>query len=312
MEAREYDEELMSREFDEYFRRELEDLMERDPLFGINHIKKWFGKKTQPAPEQQYAERDFEEDIEARDFEEEFEARDFDEELDAREFDEELDAREFDEELEAREYELEERDPFLGFNHIKKWFSGKKAQPQPAADQFAERDLEELDARDLDELNDLLERNPFLGFNHIKKWLKGKKSGAAQAGAEQYADQQQQARDFEEDIEAREPEYEEVLERYFDDLYERELNDELEVVEREISDELELAERDEEETSIFQREDTDEIFSRGFDLKAWWNNLWHPKKKQDNKKKDAPKPTSTSVAAPAATSAAAAPAAEAS
>jgi hypothetical protein len=315
MEAREYDEELMTREFDEYFRRELEDLMERDPLFGINHIKKWFGKKTQPAQEQQqYAERDFEEDFEARDFEEEqFEAREFEEaEFEAREFDEELDAREFDEELDAREYELEERDPFLGFNHIKKWFSGKKAQPQPAADQFAERDLEELDARDLEELNDLLEREPFLGFNHVKKWLSRKKGAAAQAGADQYADQQQ-ARDFEEDIEAREPEYEEVLERYFDDLYERELNDELEVVEREITDERELAEREEEETSIFQREDIDEMFTRGFDLKAWWNNLWHPKKKQDNQKKQDKKATSTSAAAPAATSAAAAePAAEAS
>lgn len=302
MEAREYDEELMTREFDEYFRRELEDLVERDPLFGINHIKKWFGKGNQQpaADQQQYAQRDFDDEFEARDFEEE--------ELAARDFDDELEAREYDNELEAR-------DPFLGWNHIKKWFGGKKAQP--AEQQYAERELADLDARDLDELNEIMAREPFLGFNHLKKWIKGRKGGAAQAGAEQY-DQQQQARDFEDDIEAREPEYEEVLERYFDDLYERELGEELEVVERDLGDEAELAEREEEESSIFQREEMlEEVFGRGFDLKAWWNNLWHPKKKADKKKeaekkKHEHKAASTSAAAPAATSAAAAPAEEAS
>jgi len=204
VEGREFidDEELMAREFDEFFQRELEDLMEREPFLGFGKLKKWIKGGNKAAPSGDYSEnnaREFEEDIEARDFDEDFEARDFEEDIEARDFEEDIEAR-----------------------------------------------------------------------------------------------------DFEEDIEARE--YEEVLERYFDDLYERELGEEIEVLERDFTGE-ELAER-EFDSDLFEREDADELVAREpFNIKQWWNNLWHPKKKGDkkhDKKAAAPKPTSTPAATEAA------------
>lgn len=242
--------------------------------------------------------------------------------LATREFADEVDeyfTREYD--LDSREFdELVERDPF--FRKVKQWWANRKAQKAAAAAGAAEGtvegrefiDDEELMAREFDEffqreLEDLMEREPFLGFGKLKKWIKGGNKAApsgdySENNAREF-EEDIEARDFEEDIEARDfeedieaREYEEVLERYFDDLYERELGEEIEVLERDFTGE-ELAER-EFDSDLFEREDADELVAREpFNIKQWWNNLWHPKKKGD-KKAAAPKPTSTPAATEAA------------
>jgi len=300
-----------------------------------------------------------------------------DDSISAREFVDDVDqyfTREYD--LDAREFdELVERDPF--FHKLRKWWAERKARKAAeeaakanANAQVADKDAliakehaaelggaplsrdahavamtrrefvddEELVAREFDEffqreLEDLIERDPVFGFKnflHVGKHS-GQPSGdiSNQNNAREFEedieareyeedfeardfeedieardfDEDLEARDFEEELETREPEYDEVFERYFDDLYERELADELEIVERELSDE-ELAER-EIESDLFEREDGEELVAREpFNLKDWWNNLWHPKKKEEKKKEDEKKAATPYT--PATTAAAAA------
>jgi hypothetical protein len=139
------------------------------------------------------------------------------------------------------------------------------------------------------ELDDLFERSPFLGFHHLKKWWGNRKAKKQAKKEAQLASQQEggssdgysgspvdtTARGFDDEmeIEAREPEadYEELLQRYFDDLYERELTAEAEA-------EIAARELESEEFDIFQRSPEPNIVD-------WFKNLFHPKKKQDQKKK---------------------------
>ncbi|CAA7271084.1 unnamed protein product [Cyclocybe aegerita] len=180
-------EELMERE-------EFEDLMERDPLLGFNHLKKWIkGRKGAAAP--------------APDAGAEY-AREL-------EFDEDLFTREFD--------ELMEREPILGFNHLRKWLGKKKTAPA-AEGNFESPPLvgrestnEVVFAREVDELE---AREPgFLTwikgiFNPKKKAEEEKKKKEAEAAKKAAAEPAApEARD-----------YDELLERYFDDLQERELS----------------------------------------------------------------------------------------
>lgn len=206
------DDSLVTREIDEqndFFARDFEleerdyddnELLERDPLFGFRHVKQWIkNRKAKNAAQNQDSQDG---SVEGREYE-----------------DEELVLREFDELFERDLEELMERDPLFGFNHLKKWFRGKKNQNQnaPASDPSAyqEREFEEdLEAREFD-------------------------------------DEEFEAREYDDEIEARE--YDEILERYFDDLNERELASEAEFVERDIDGEDELMEREYEDDELVAR-----------------------------------------------------------
>jgi len=206
------DDSLVTREIDEqndFFARDFEleerdyddnELLERDPLFGFRHIKQWIkNRKSKNAAQNQDSQDG---SVEGREYE-----------------DEELVLREFDEMFERDLEELMERDPLFGFNHLKKWFRGKKNQNQvaPSNDQssYDQRDFEEdLETREFD-------------------------------------DEEFEAREYDDELEARE--YDEVLERYFEDLNERELASEAEFVERDIDGEDELMEREYEDDELVAR-----------------------------------------------------------
>jgi len=261
-------EDLLARDYElELEERDYEDaLFERNPFFG-RLIRKLRTKKTLVEPQQNGG---------------------YDAPVEAREFDED--------DLFTRELEeLMEREPFLGFKHLKKWLGFNKAAKQQQQYSQAPTDAS-VDAREFDEdelftreLEELMEREPFLGFGKIKEWLKNrkaKKQAKLDAAAEsddlslREFDEELETREFEDDMEfeAREPEadYEEVLARYFDDLYEREL----------ASAEAELAERDfeDEEAEIAARDlevDEAELVSREPGILDWFKNLFHPKKKAE-------------------------------
>jgi hypothetical protein len=166
-----------------------------------------------------------------------------------------------------------------------------------------EYDDSELFERDYDD-NELLERDPFMGYHHIKKWLSNRKArkqamqqgqqggqGGGFGGAPQVPpsdpSMDASAREFDDELEfqAREPEadYEELMQRYFDDLYERELSAEFE-------DEIAAREFEAEEFDLVQRSPEPGIIE-------WFKNLFHPKKKAEEKKKAA---DAAPAAAPAA------------
>jgi DNA primase len=208
------DDSLVTREIDEqndFFARDFEleerdyddnELLERDPLFGFRHIKQWIkNRKSKNAAQNQDSQDG---SVESREYE-----------------DEELVLREFDEMFERDLEELMERDPLFGFNHLKKWFRGKKNQNQnqnaPSSDpsSYDQRDFEEdLETREFD-------------------------------------DEEFEAREYDDELEARE--YDEILERYFEDLNERELASEAEFVERDIDGEDELMEREYEDDELVAR-----------------------------------------------------------
>jgi len=246
----------------------------------------------------------------------------------AREIDEQNDFFGRDFEIEERDYddnELLERDPLFGFRHIKQWIQNRKAKKLAAlqnqnqnTDDSAPVDAreyedEELVLREFDEmferdLAELMERDPFLGWNHLKKWFGGKhhqdqnqnqntdSGDASLAGREfeedlearEFDDEEFEAREYDDELEGRD--YEEILERYFEDLNERELASEAEFAERYFDDD-----------ELMVREyDDDELFERN--IIDWFKNLFHPKKKAAAKASA----TSTTTSAPAATSTAAA------
>lgn len=261
--ARDYDYELEERDF---YDNE-DDLYVREPFMGINHLKKWWRhKKTMQQPQQSP-------DAPATPVE-------------AREFD--------DDELFTRELEeMFVRDPFLGFNHLRKWWSNRKAAKQQDAQADPSLQAREFDEDDLftREFEEMFERDPFLGLGTLKKWWKNRKANKQQQQQDSYGadpqarefdDEELYTREFEDEIEVREPEadYEEVLSRYYDDLYERELaSAEAELAERDFEDEeTELAARD------FEAEDG-ELVAREPGIVEWFKNLFHPKKKEEAKPK---------------------------
>jgi hypothetical protein len=233
-----------------------------------------------------------------------------DDSLAAREYYNDVDdllARDYDMELEERDFYdnedgLFEREPFMGVNHLRKWWRHKKTMKQQQSGGDGDAPATPVEAREFDEdelfireLEEMFERNPFLGLGKLKSWWKNRKGGNQQqqqdsTGADSYArefdDEDLYTREFEDEIEAREPEaeYEEVLSRYFDDLYERELAAaEAEVAERDFEDEeAELAARD------FEDEES-ELMAREPGIVEWFKHLFHPKKKEEAKAKaDAP------------------------
>jgi len=258
--AREYELELEERDF--YDNGDA--LFERDPFFR-NFLRKWRTKKTM---QQQQPQQPLDTSS--------------DPSLATREFD--------DEDLFTRELEdMFERDPFLGFKTLKKWWKNRKAAKQQQQDPQADASLDsrEFDEDDLftRELEEMFERDPFMGFGTLKKWWKNRKAAKQQQQQDsssdldlrEFDDEELYTREFEDDmeIEARAPEadYEEVLARYFDDLYEREL----------ASAEAELAERDfeDEEAEIAARDfegDEAELVSREPGFFDFFTNLFHKKK----------------------------------
>jgi len=181
--ARELDLELEEREFED-------DLVEREPLRGLNFIRKaqkYVGSvESSITPPQTPSEtREFNDDLLEREFDEELSEREVDEELSGREFDEELSEREFDEELSEREFdeELSERD--LDEELSEREFDEELSERE-FEDELTEREVDgdELFDRDVD--SELFEREPepFLFFNRIKTWWKdrkGKKTDATPA-----------------------------------------------------------------------------------------------------------------------------------
>lgn len=215
-------------------------------------------------------------------------------------------ARDFDYELEERDFydnedDLFVREPFMGFNHLRKLWRHKKTlqQPQQGSDSAPATPVEarEFDEDDLftREFEEMFERDPFFGLGKLKSWWKNRKAAKQQQQQDSYGadpqarefdDEELYTREFEDEIEAREPEaeYEEVLSRYFDDLYERELaTAEAELAERDFEDEeAELAARDLEDEDF-------ELVAREPGIVEFFRNLFHPKKKADAKPKaDAP------------------------
>jgi len=208
-------------------------------------------------------------------------------------------ARDYDLELEERDFydnedDLFERDPFFGLNHLKRLLRHKKTlQPQQDSSD-APVEAREFDDEDLftRELEEMFERDPFLGLGKLRSWWKNRKAAkqqqqqdsyGADAQAREFDDEELYTREFEDEIEAREPEaeYEEVLTRYYDDLYERELaSAEAELAERDFEDEeAELAARD------FEGEDA-ELVAREPGIFDWFKNLFHKKKPEDTKAKE--------------------------
>jgi len=235
---------LVTREIDElndFFARDFEleerdfddnELLERDPLFGFRHVKKWIkNRKSKNAAYAAPTQDSQDGSVEGREYE-----------------DEELVLREFDDMFERDLEELMERDPLFGFNHLKKWFRGKKHQNQHQNQNQYSDSGEGVEGREFEE--DL--------------------------EAREFDDEEFEAREYDDEIEARE--YEDVLERYFDDLNERELASEaeLEIVERDLDGEDELMEREFED---------EEIYSRNFI--EWIKNLFHKKKPAKKEEKAA-------------------------
>jgi len=263
--ARDYDLELEERDF---YDNE-DDLFVREPMFGFNHLRKWLRtKKTMPPP-QQYGS---------------------DASIEAREFD--------DEDLLTRELEeMFERDPFMGMGKLRSWWKNRKAAKQQSQDGYSpdvqarQYDDEDLLTRELEEM---FERDPFMGLGKLRSWWKNRKAAKQQsqqdayspdATAREFDDEELYTREFEDDmeIEAREPEaeYEEVLSRYFDDLYERELaTAEEEFLARDFEDEeAELAARN------FEGEDA-ELVAREPGFLEWIKGLFHHKKPEEAKAKE--------------------------
>jgi hypothetical protein len=180
-------------------------------------------------------------------------ARDYDYDLEVREYVDELFEREFgaSELLERELDDLFERDPLFGYHHLKKWWANRKAKKQAKKDAqlAAQQPGDSLDA-----------------------------STSFDATAREFDDEMEiDARGFDDEMEfearAPEAEYEQLLQRYFDDLYERELTADAEA-------EIAARELESEEFDLFQRSP-----EPGF--VEWIKNLFHPKKKQDQKKKEA-------------------------
>jgi hypothetical protein len=150
-------------------------------------------------------------------------------------------ARDYDFDLEEREFDNEE----LAFR------------------EFLERDFDE---------NELVERDPF--FRGMWNKIRHPHGQAQQQQYDPSVDASAREFDDEMELEAREPEadYEELMQRYFDDLYERQLAAEAEA---------ELAARDfeDEELELVQRAPSPNIGD-------FFNKLFHIKPKQAEKKKD--------------------------
>jgi len=208
-------------------------------------------------------------------------------------------ARDYEYELEERDFydnedDLYVREPFMGMNHLKKWWRHKKTMQQPQ--QSPDAPSTPVEAREFDEddlftreFEEMFERDPFLGLGTLKKWWKNRKANKQQQQQDSYGadpqarefdDEELYTREFEDEIDAREPEadYEEVLSRYYDDLYERELaSAEAELTERDFEDEeAELAARDFEDGELVAREPG---------IIEFFKNLFHPKKKEAAKPK---------------------------
>jgi len=165
LEGREFeDEELVLREFDEMYERDLEELMERDPMFGFKHLKKWFRGKKNQNQNTDYSDSS----VEGREFEEDLEAREFD--------DEEFEAREYDDELEGREYE----------DVLERYFDDLNERELASEAEILERDLDgedELMEREYED-DELVSRNIidwFKNLFHKKKPAKKAEEPAADA-----------------------------------------------------------------------------------------------------------------------------------
>jgi len=198
-------------------------------------------------------------------------ARDYDYDLEEREYAYELFEREFEDgELLERELDdLFERDPMFGMHHLKKWWANRKAKKQAKKDQLlSQQQGDSPQAAPADP------SPPAVSYREFDDEMEINARGF----------------DDEMEIEARElgAEYEELLQRYFDDLYERELTAEGEA-------EIAARELDSEDFELFQR-------SPGLDVIGWFKHLFHPKKKDDKKtsdsKKAAASPSPTSSASP--------------
>lgn len=171
-------------------------------------------------------------------------------------------------------------------HHHQEGFGGPSdaAAAQPPADA-------PLSPRDYEDFDELVERDPFLGYHHVKKFLSnhfgsGRHShhehhgefahhhhhqegfgGPSDASAAQPpADAPLQPRELEAD-------YDELLARYFDDLYERELSAEDEYTELAAR----APEGDEFEMELVQRSPEPGFIE-------WIKHLFHPGHKKDDKK----------------------------
>jgi len=174
------------------------------------------------------------------------------------------------------------REDFDEYNDVLARDYGYDLEEREYADELFEREFDDGEFLER-ELDDLFERNFPLGHP------------SGPNVAREFDDEMEiKARGFDDEMEidAREPEakYEELLQRYFDDLYERELMAEAEA-------EIAARELDSEDFELFER-------SPGIDVIGWIKNLFHPKKKADSNAASSNSTTSASTmsASPTSTS----------
>jgi len=140
---------------------------------------------------------------------------------------------------------------------------------------------------DFEEYNDLLARDYDFDLEEreFDDELFEREFNDSEVFEREYDEMDINARGYDEmEIEAREPEaeYEELLQRYFNDLYER-------AVTAEAEGEIAARGFESEDFDLFRRSPEPNIID-------WFKNLFHPKKKQDNKKKqDDKKKTASST-----------------
>jgi len=243
--ARDLEFDLQERDFDH-------ELFEREPILGINHIKKWLKNRKAKKLAKQQAAAGGAGPASADAAPPSAGAAPDSAPPQAREFEDFLSAREFDVE------DLLVRDPFMGMRHLKK-FLGKRpagmsppsspAMQSPPPSAGAQGPASPMQTRDFDEIE---AREPLMGMGRMRKIFgqrHGGPRGHMRGGPGGMTPPPSAGAPGPDSASAAPPtpataqsarelgaEYEEVLARYFDDLYERELASEDELLARDFED----------------------------------------------------------------------------